>query len=212
MSTTTTTGETATAQGAGGGGRTGPGARPSARERLLDAATALFATHGIRAVGIDRVISEAGVARASLYSTFGSKDALVTAYLERLDARDRLRWEDAVAAVADPVDKIRAFFDLAIASAPARNYRGCQYLNAATEFPGEMDGMLAPVAEHRAWLHSLLCGLLTEAGFADADALASRIRMVYDGALAGSKFAAGEEPLVLGRAMVDEMLRAAPRR
>lgn len=180
----------------------------TARERLLDAATALFSADGIRAVGIDRVISEAGVARASLYSAFGSKSGLVTAYLDRLDTRDRLRWEDAVAGLSDPLAKIFAFFDLAIASAPVRNFRGCQYLNAATEFPGELDGVLAPVTAHRTWLHSLLRGLLEEAGYDGADDLASRIQTIYDGALAGSKFAADEEPLRLGRRMAAELLGA----
>lgn len=175
-------------------------------DRLLDAATSLFAAHGIRAVGIDRIISEAGVARASLYSSFGSKDALVTEYLRQLDMRDRLRFDDAVAPVADPLDRVLTLFDLAISSAPVRNYRGCQYLNATTEFPGELDGMLVPVREHRDWLHEQLTQLLTAAGLPDAPALAGKIQTVYDGALAGSKFACSEEPIRVGRRMAEELL------
>ncbi|WP_182346476.1 TetR/AcrR family transcriptional regulator [Tomitella gaofuii] len=208
MSPTTSTTDTGARARADSPTETPPAGRRTARARLLDAATALFSADGIRAVGIDRVISEAGVARASLYSAFGSKNGLITAYLERLDTRDRLRWEDAVAGIDDPLAKIFAFFDLAIDSAPVRNFRGCQYLNAATEFPGELGGVLAPVAAHRAWLHSLVRGLLEEAGYDGADDLASRIQTIYDGALAGSKFAADEGPLRLGRTMAAELLFA----
>ena len=55
--------------------------KPGPRERLLATATRLFSTDGIRAVGIDRILREAGVAKASLYNTYGSKDELVVAYL-----------------------------------------------------------------------------------------------------------------------------------
>jgi AcrR family transcriptional regulator len=172
------------------------GPRPSPADRLLDTATTLFAANGIRAVGIDRILGDAGVARASLYSSFGSKEGLVIAYLERLDRRDRARWESAVASLDDPVAKVLAFFDLAIASAPVRNFRGCQYVNAATEFP---DQELAPVRDHRAWVLRTLTQLLTAASIDDPEMLARHIQLLYDGALAGSKVERSENPIRLGR-------------
>ena len=63
--------------------------RPSPRQRLLKAATRLFTTEGIRVIGIDRILREADVAKASLYSLFGSKDNLVIACLEQLDEQWR---------------------------------------------------------------------------------------------------------------------------
>jgi len=181
--------------------------KPGPAERLLETAMALFSEHGIRAVGIDRILAESGVARASLYSSYGSKDALVLAYLERLDGRDRARWEGAVAGVQDPIVKILTFFDLALASAPSKGYRGCQYSNAATEFPEES---FPPVVAHREWLRRTLVELLTAAGIAEPDDLALRIRLIYDGALAGSKLEHSDAPLRLGREMVAEMVGAAP--
>src|ERR1700759_1924922 len=87
-------------------------AGPSARERLLAAANELFYDEGIHTVGIDRVIARAGVAKASLYATFGSKDELVRAYLEaRADARRR-RITERLAPIAAPRDRILAVFDL----------------------------------------------------------------------------------------------------
>ncbi|HEY5857628.1 MAG TPA: helix-turn-helix domain-containing protein [Aldersonia sp.] len=181
-------------------------------ERLLATATELFAAHGIRAVGIDRILSESGVAKASLYSAFGSKDALVTAYLERLDQRDRARWTDAVAEVTDPVVRVLTFFDLAAASAPIRNFRGCQYLNAATEFPGQDLPMLAPVRAHRAWVRAVMVAALREAGCLEAEEVAQRVQVIYDGALAGSKFAQSEDAIHLGRRMAVDLIAASRQR
>lgn len=184
-------------------------ATASPADRLLATATELFAANGIRAVGIDRILAESGVAKASLYSSFGSKDALVRAYLEGLDMRDRARWADAVAAVADPLARVFAFFDLAAVSAPVRNFRGCQYLNAATEFPGDDVPTLAPVREHREWVLDRIAENLAAAGCARPDELAARVQLIYDGALAGSKFTHSAEPIRLGRAMVAELLAGA---
>ncbi|NKY33449.1 TetR/AcrR family transcriptional regulator [Nocardia speluncae] len=178
--------------------------KPTPAQRLLDTATTLFARYGIRAVGIDRVLAEAGVARASMYSAYGSKDALVVAYLENLDRCDRARWHEAIAEVVDPQDRILAFFDLALASAPDRGFRGCRYANAATEFPDEP---LAPVVAHRRWMFDTLTELLRIRGAADPPGLARRIQLIYDGALAGSKLEHAIEPLQIGRAVAVELLR-----
>ena len=78
----------------------------SARERLLDAANELFYAEGVHTVGIDRVIERAGVAKASLYNTFGSKDELVRAYLEGRHARMAGRITAYLERYADPRDKL----------------------------------------------------------------------------------------------------------
>ncbi|MFD6858801.1 TetR/AcrR family transcriptional regulator [Rhodococcus sp. NPDC060090] len=182
-----------------------PAKRPPA-ERLLDTASALFAEFGIRAVGVDRILAESGVARASLYSSYGSKDGLVHAYLDRLDHRDRARWNEAVSDIDDPVQRILTFFDLAFASAPGKNFRGCQYANAATEFPEER---IEPVLAHRAWLLDTVVELLDRAGAADTDLTAERVRLIYDGALAGSKFEHSTEPIRRGRDLAQALIEAA---
>ncbi|BDB62474.1 MULTISPECIES: TetR/AcrR family transcriptional regulator [Rhodococcus] len=183
---------------AGPKGRAEPPSKPSPSTRLLDTASTLFAEHGIRAVGIDRILAEAGVARASLYSSYGSKDALVLAYLEDLDQRDRQRWHAAAEPLDDPIAKILTFFDLAMQSAPKKNFRGCQYANAATEFPQEP---LEPVLAHREWLSSTLVDLLNLAGATESEVVAGRVQLIYDGALSGSKFEHSVEPIRLGRDM-----------
>ncbi|OBG33889.1 TetR family transcriptional regulator [Mycobacterium alsense] len=178
--------------------------RPS--ERLLRVASDLFATQGIKAVGIDQILRDAGVAKASLYSWYGSKDALVLAYLNDLDQADRKRWSEAVSGLDDPTDKILAFFDVAIAGAPKRGYRGCLYANAAGEFPG---AELPPVRAHRQWVRSTLAMLLTAAGVSEAAKFAREIQLLYDGALVGSKMERSVAPIKLGRRLAADALRRA---
>src|SRR3954463_9613845 len=85
----------------------------SARERLLAAADELFYEEGIHTVGIDRLIERAGVAKASLYSTFGSKDELIRAYLEARHAATRERMEGELAArYHTPRDRLLGAFDI----------------------------------------------------------------------------------------------------
>ena len=97
--------------------------RPSPRSRLLESATRLFTTEGIRVIGIDRILREADVAKASLYSLFGSKDALVIAYVEALDEEYRADWQRRTEDATDPESKILAFFDKAIEEQPSMEFR-----------------------------------------------------------------------------------------
>lgn len=178
------------------------GAVPPA-QRLLDTAAELFGSQGIRAVGIDQILREAGVAKASLYSTYGSKDALVITYLTDLDHADRNRWEQAVAGVHDPVRRILTFFDLAVGSATRRDYRGCLYANAATEYPGVE---LEPVRAHRKWLRATLTSLLKQASVDSPTALARNIQLLYDGALLGSKLERSTKPITAARTLTEELI------
>ncbi|UCZ61969.1 TetR/AcrR family transcriptional regulator [Mycolicibacterium phocaicum] len=175
-------------------------------QRLLDTASNLFAAQGIRAVGIDTILREAGVAKASLYSSYGSKDALVIAYLNRLDQADRNRWESKTSGTDDPVDKLLSFFDLAAAAARKRQFRGCLYANAATEFPGDT---LEPVRAHRLWMRRLLTELLRDVEVPDAAAVAQRIQLIYDGALTASKLERSAAPITLARQMALELVTSA---
>src|SRR5690349_22685785 len=84
--------------------------RPSPRERLLEAADELFYAEGVHSVGIDRVIERADVARASLYSTFGSKDQLIRASLERRMDLQQERLRAAAEVHADPREWLLSVF------------------------------------------------------------------------------------------------------
>ncbi|MEU6656513.1 TetR/AcrR family transcriptional regulator, partial [Streptomyces sp. NPDC046900] len=90
---------------------TGTAAKPSARERLLQAANELFYGEGVQTVGIDRVIEHAGVAKASLYNTFGSKEGLVCAYLISRNLRIRDRITRTLTRFRTPCERLLGVFD-----------------------------------------------------------------------------------------------------
>ena len=155
-------------------------AKESARERLLTAANELFYAHGVQTVGIDRVIEQAGVAKASLYNTFGSKESLVGAYLEgRHQATvDRLR--RSVESHTDPRQRLLAVFDAQAEMFAEPSFRGCAFITASAEAP---DGGLIQHAadDYRVEIRTLLTELAREAGAADPAALGRQLQLLYDG-------------------------------
>src|SRR6201994_1128205 len=107
--------------------------RIPARERLLAAADELFYEEGVHSVGIDRVIERAGVAKATLYSAFGSKDELIRAYLIGRHVVRREQITEAIARYETPRQKLLGVFDVLGESFLAPNYHGCAFLNASAE-------------------------------------------------------------------------------
>src|SRR4051812_21824399 len=107
--------------------------RTSARDRLLAAAAELFYAEGVHTVGIDRIIERAGVAKATLYSTFGSKEELVRAYLtDRLIARQE-QFQRQLARYDTPREKLLGVFDHLARSFADPRFRGCAFVNASAE-------------------------------------------------------------------------------
>ncbi|MDT5031254.1 MAG: hypothetical protein QOC94_1425 [Actinoplanes sp.] len=165
---------------------TGP-RRPTARERLLTAADELFYAEGVHTVGIDRIIERAGVAKASLYSTFGSKDELVRAYLEGRHEARRARLLTALDSHDDPRDRLLGVFDSLGEQAKAANFRGCAFYNASAESPTGT-GPVAEVCDtNRAWTRELFTTLAEQAGAHDPAALAAQLVLLYDGTSVGAR-------------------------
>src|SRR5262245_51062729 len=114
-----------------------PLTRGSARERILAAANELFYEEGIHSVGIDRVIERAGVAKASLYNTFGSKDELVRAYLLGRQASREDRITRGIARHETPREKLLGIYDVLAERFAEPAFRGCAFINASGEtWPG----------------------------------------------------------------------------
>jgi AcrR family transcriptional regulator len=155
--------------------------RASARDRLLAAANELFYEEGVHTVGIDRVIERAGVAKASLYSVFGSKDGLIRAYLSlRHDAR-RERITTALEQYDNPRDRLLGVFDALGASFAMPGFHGCAFINASAEArPGS--SILDVAEEYRGWVRTLFAELAREAGVKEPDVLARQLVLLYDGA------------------------------
>jgi AcrR family transcriptional regulator len=154
----------------------------SARERLLAAADRLFYEEGVNSVGIDRVIEEAGVAKASLYSVFGSKEQLVVAYLRGRLERRRERTMNAIAKVDTPRERILTVFDVLDAFIREPGFNGCAFVNASAE--SSDDSAIGQAArESLVWSRALFTDLARDLGAASPDALARQLVMLYDGAL-----------------------------
>jgi AcrR family transcriptional regulator len=157
-----------------------PSRRRAPAERLLKAADELFYSEGINTVGIDRVIAHAGVAKASLYSSFGSKDELIRSYLDGRRESRRERIEQAIAVHESPRDRILAVFD------ELGDLRGCPFIRAGAEAPA--GSLIEEVNDaYRAWLRSVFLTLARRAGASEPATLAWQLQMLYDGAAVAAR-------------------------
>ena len=152
-----------------------------ARRRLLDTATRLFYEEGIHTVGIDRIIAEAGVAKATFYNHFPSKEDLVVAYIEEQDRLGRA----AVAALPKqpPREAITAVMGRISEAVTAGGWRGCPFLNAAAEYPDPASPVRRAIDARRAWYHGALRELLAEDGDPTPAVTASLLAALSDGLL-----------------------------
>ena len=155
--------------------------RRSARVRLLDAAGELFYNEGVLSVGIDRIIEHAGVAKASLYNAFGSKEELVQAYLTARHADTIQRLTAAIEKHTDPRSRLLAVFDAQAELAAQPNFRGCAFISASAEAPP--GGLIEQAADdYRAEIRALFTKLAAQAGAPAPGVLARQLHLIYDGA------------------------------
>jgi AcrR family transcriptional regulator len=158
--------------------------RRPARDRILDTAEQLFYTHGIRAVGVDKVIAEAKVAKATLYTHFRSKDELVAECLRRDAARVRAGLAEAARTTPPGPARIGVLFDRAAASAAEPGYQGCGFINAAAEhLPGPVGDI---IAMHRADVLTFLMENVDREAEDERVAVARVILALLDGAKVAS--------------------------
>lgn len=142
----------------GSGGR----GRSEARERLLSTASELFYREGIRAVGVERILTEAPATRATFYRHFPSKEDLVLAYLRGVDNHTRAEVHAAVETASSPAEAVRAIGTAVTDSLAKPEFRGCAFLNAAAEYPDPDDPVRQVILDHRAWYVSTLAELFAQ--------------------------------------------------
>ena len=164
------------------------------RERVLSTASALFYRHGVRAVGVDLVVAEAGVAKTSLYRHFRTKDDLIAAFLQREDEDFWRVWDEVAGRHAgDAAGELAAHLDWIGDRVGRRGYRGCPQLNVAAEFP-EADHPARKVATaHKLELRRRLRAIAERLDASDPDQLAGQLSVLVNGAfVSGSVLAADE--------------------
>ncbi|MEO3890786.1 TetR family transcriptional regulator [Nonomuraea sp. B5E05] len=164
--------------------RSESGGRPSeARARLLDTATRLFYTEGIHAVGIDRIVAEAQVTRATLYRHFPGKEDLILAYLNETDQAVRGVTDAAIAAGLPAADTVRAIGRSIAQSIQSPGFRGCAFLNAVAEYPDPDHPVHQAVIAHRQWFLDTVTELLARIRETPAEPAARHFVMLRDGAM-----------------------------
>src|SRR5437588_9265257 len=154
-----------------------PRAKQPMKERILQPADRLFYLQGIRAIGVDTIAAEIGISKRTLYNHFPSKDALITAYLERRFVLPR-------PSTMPPAAQILATFDSLERRFSAKDFRGCPFVNAVAEL-GSEDQSVRKIAvafkeSRRLWFRDLLL----ELGVADAEGLATQLALLVDGSIA----------------------------
>lgn len=153
-----------------------------AGRRILEAASELFYSVGIHAVGVEGIAKAAGVTKKTLYDCFGSKEWLVAAYLTDRDERWRTFLTERIDRVADPADRPLATLDVLAEWMPSTRPRGCAFVNALAELPGDDELGRSAVRAQKRWMLDYLTDLATAAGIADSSGYAEALMLLHEGA------------------------------
>jgi len=160
------------------------------RARILDTAYELFSRHGMRAVGVDRIIAEAGTAKMTLYRHFGSKDDLVIAFLAEREEGWTKGWLKAEVErrEATGAGRLLAIFDVFGEWFALPDFEGCAFINVMLELSDPADPVRVASVEHLSKIRDFLIELASAAGVEDPDAFARQWHIL----MKGSIVAAGE--------------------
>ena len=188
------------------------GARaPSARERILDTAYDLFSRYGTRAVGVDRIIAECGIAKMTLYRNFASKDELILAFLERRDERWTHAWlqGEAEQRADTPAGRLLAIFDVFGDWFATEGFEGCSFIDdVMLEVVDPENPVRQATVRHLASIRAYLRGLAQDAGVPDPDGFAHQWHILMKGCIV----AAGEGDAQAARRARDRGVAARPPR
>ncbi len=160
-----------------------PGA--PAKLRILLTADELFYDEGIRAVGVDRLIATANVTKATFYKHYGSKDRVITAYVEYRHRQIAEEFVKLTATTDRPVDALTAVRDSVLGAIAAPGFRGCPFINAAAEFSDPQHPVRFAVRDHREWYATVLERLTRALGHPMPGDAADELVLARDGAMSG---------------------------
>jgi AcrR family transcriptional regulator len=180
------------------------------RERLVGVAMHLFYRHGINAVGLDWVLAEAGVSKTTFYKHFKSKDDLVVKALEARDAWEMGAWREAVRFLVGeaPERQLVGLVDVLdiLFNDPA--FFGCQFINAAAEFPNPDDAIHRAAAAHKRSNRDWVRDLAAAAGLRDPDGFADSYTVLFEGALVLRQVHDRDDAARAVRPLIEQLLDA----
>jgi len=163
----------------------GTAQRAPAKGRILETANQLFYQDGILNVGVDRIIAQSSVTKATFYKHYRSKDNLILEYVKSRRADTETRVQSIIENAASPHDAVLGFLENVAAELTKPDFRGCPFLNVVAEFPDPTHPVRQLIAEHRDWYNETLHNLMRSAGHPIAGDAADELMLAKDGALAG---------------------------
>ena len=176
------------------------------RARLLATASGLFYREGVHSVGVDRIVSEANVTRATFYRHFPSKQDLVLAYLQ--SAHDVIEGRIVLAlAMEDPKARLRALGEDIAAQVVSPGFGGCAFIKVASEFDDPDEPVRQAVSAHRAWFAEIIRTAFTDAGHVRPDDPTRHFIMLRDGAMVAGYLDGSEQAAETFTRGVDGLLR-----
>jgi AcrR family transcriptional regulator len=155
---------------------------PDGRDRILDTAYELFSAYGTRAVGVDRIIAEAGTAKMTLYRNYASKDDLIVAFLAAREERWTRGWLQAEVEkrASSPRERLLAIFDVFGEWFAREDFEGCSFINVMLEAVGPPR---EAAVEHLATIREFLAGLAADAGVAEPEDFARQWHILMKGSI-----------------------------
>lgn len=179
------------------------------RGRLVATAVELFYRHGFNAVGIDRVIEEAGVTKTTFYKHFKSKNELMVAAVQMRDAWEQEAWRRAARTLAgdEARAQLRALFDVLDVWFNDPAFGGCLFLNVASEFPNPHDPVHRAAASHKQANREMVRELAERAGDPVPDEFADRYMILFEGALVLRQVYGRDDAAKRARPLVEDLIR-----
>ena len=182
-------------------------------ERLLETAYELFSARGVRDVGVDELVERAGVAKATLYRHFSSKDGLILAFLQLREERWTIGWlrEEVRERGSTPEEQLVAVFELFDEWFCEPDYAGCPFIKVLLEMgAGHPAG--AACIRHLETVRELLMQLATDAGLRDPSELAQSLQLLLYGSIiqtSAGKSGAAKRARQMAQAVIDKYRRSA---
>ena len=181
------------------------------REKLLDSATTLFYLHGIHAVGLGRILKNAGVTKTTFYNYFESKDELICEVLRHRHAWESDSFMSAVNEVSNgqPRSMLLAMFDVLHNWFTDPDFRGCQFLNAAAEFPLLNDPVHQEAARHTIATQKLLRDISETAGASNPEELSVQLLILFEGAFTLRQVTGNDQAAAAARKVAEILINQA---
>ena len=177
------------------------------RNRIIDAARRCFYRYGITATGVDTLAEEAGVSKRTLYNHFGSKDGLITAYLQRRENRWRRRLVTRLEKTGDdPVERVLAYVDGYADPPDDQEFRGCAMVNAAAELVDDTHPALGVIRGSIDNIQRGIETILEEAGASQPDVVAAQVVLVLEGALNVAGIRRSEDAFACAESLIVDLV------